>query len=445
MAARFMLEAVYAGKGDAMILHYGTDANPRWMLIDGGHRHVYERYLRPRLDELRIEFAAHLRDGKLPLDLVMLSHADQDHVLGLLDLKRHMEAHLQALPRGGSQADSSLDEPPVDISSMWINGFDDVLFDVPENRTTAYRSSLVQAMGTEQGTGILSLLPEDAKRDEELAAWVASTGECRELRDFAKGIGQIPINEEFGGDLVRRDAPGGPSRVKLAPGLEVVVLGPDEDRITRLRGQWESDLEKILKRDAKTSAFSDSSKHNLASIMVMVERSTRRGGKAVTSRMLLTGDGRGDHLEDGLRAHGYLDDGPVHVDVFKLPHHGSDRNVKQETFETIIADHYVVSANGEHSNPEVATLEMLVDGRAAVGLTSEFKVHFTFPDRAFAAITDEQAEKSSKKAKQRAALKAVDDWLQERKARHEQDGTKDPLIPVFREPDRYGATIDVYP
>lgn len=428
MPSRFALEAVYAGKGDALILHHGTTANPRWILIDGGHHGVYENYLRPRLDQLRVEFAAKLRDsGKLPLDLVMLSHADQDHVKGLLELKRHMEADNPAL-----------DEPPVEFDAMWINGFDDVVFDIPENRSAAENQSLVQAMGTDRGSGVLPLLSDEALRDEEVSAWIASTGECRELRDFATGPAQIDINVQFHGDLVRRDAPNTPSSFKIAPGLKFTVLGPDQKRIDKLRAQWKKDLRKILKREQnKTQAFKDNSKHNLSSIMVMAER----GGK----RMLLTGDGRGDHLEEGLKEQGFLVDGRVHVDLFKLPHHGSDRNVEQSTFEKIIADHYVISANGEHHNPETATLDMLVDGRAAADANTDFRVHFTFPDRAFEKISQEDVENSPSKAKQREALKAVNDWLRDRKAKHDKDGTHDHLIPVFRDLERFGVTVDLLP
>ena len=294
MPSRFALEAVYAGKGDALILHHGTTANPRWILIDGGHHGVYDKYLRPRLDELRVAFAAKLPDsGKLPLDLVMLSHADQDHVKGLLELKRHMEAD-----------NPTLDEPPVEFDAMWINGFDDVVFDIPEHRGASDSQSLVKAMGTESGSGIVNLLPDEALRDDELSAWIASTGECRELRDFAAGPAQININVQFGGDLVRRDAPNSPSNFKIAPGLRFTVLGPDQERIDKLRSQWKKDLTKILEGEQnKTQAFEDDSKHNLASIMVMAER----GGK----KMLLTGDGRGDHLEEGLEAQGFLVNGRV--------------------------------------------------------------------------------------------------------------------------------------
>ena len=52
--------------------------------------------------------------------------------------------------------------------------------------------------------------------------------------------------------------------------------------------------------------------------------------------MLLTGDGRGDHIVDGLRERGLLKrDGTIHVDLLKLPHHGSARNASPDFFRLV--------------------------------------------------------------------------------------------------------------
>ena len=63
----------------------------------------------------------------------------------------------------------------------------------------------------------------------------------------------------------------------------------------------------------------DKSVFNLSSIVVLADS----GGR----RMLLTGDARGDHVLDGIEAAGLFKDDRLHVDLLKLPHHGSDRNV----------------------------------------------------------------------------------------------------------------------
>jgi hypothetical protein len=94
------------------------------------------------------------------------------------------------------------------------------------------------------------------------------------------------------------------------------------------------------------------------------------GGR--TRNMLLTGDARGDHMIECLRkAKGpdgkpYLDGTAgehLHVNIFKVPHHGSDRNAEPELFEKISADAYVLSANGKHTNPDRPVIEWIIDSR----------------------------------------------------------------------------------
>jgi beta-lactamase superfamily II metal-dependent hydrolase len=107
---------------------------------------------------------------------------------------------------------------------------------------------------------------------------------------------------------------------------------------------------------------------NLASIVLVVTRGRRR--------MLLTGDARGDHILRGLQDAGVLTGATAHFDVLKIPHHGSDRNVTVDFFRRLPADHYIVSGNGKHGNPESETLRMLAEARGAAPYT----VHFTYRD-----------------------------------------------------------------
>jgi hypothetical protein len=65
----------------------------------------------------------------------------------------------------------------------------------------------------------------------------------------------------------------------------------------------------------------------------------------------------------------------LHVDILKVPHHGSANNVELAFFKKVTADHYVFSGNGEHGNPERETIEMLLAARP----TATFTMHFTYP------------------------------------------------------------------
>ncbi len=80
---------------------------------------------------------------------------------------------------------------------------------------------------------------------------------------------------------------------------------------------------------------------------------------------------------EGLALAGVIDEGgSLHVDVLKIPHHGSDRNAAADFYERITADHYVYSGDGKHGNPERASFEWLL---AARGEDDEYTVHLTYP------------------------------------------------------------------
>lgn len=406
----FSLEAVYAGKGDALLLHYGARTRPRWMLIDGGHRDVYDHCLRPRLEELRLSHPRRLDgQGRLPLELIMVSHADEDHLLGLLDLTSNMIG-------GGA---------PVTVEQLWFNGFSDLI----ANQDSAAATSLLDGIAQSASANAEPLaLPPEIHHDRETRAVIASTAQGRQLLKDAKRLA-MTVNEDFKGDLVMRGGAHS-SQVKFDPGaLSMTVLGPDKRRIDKLRARWKRDLKKILAKEkaaADAASFKDQSPFNLSSIMVLVQRASRT--------MLLTGDARGDHLVEGLAAENLLDSkGKIRVDLFKLPHHGSDRNVKLETFRDITADHYLISANGEYGNPEPATLAMLAEGRKLTR-KDKYKVYLTFPEAAFKLIPDDLAKKKKKVRKQKDALEALDLWIRKDKPAN--------MEMVYRDADRFSLSID---
>jgi hypothetical protein len=142
--------------------------------------------------------------------------------------------------------------------------------------------------------------------------------------------------------------------------LKLRIFGPTEETLEDLRDEWLDWLakqeaeEELYPDDPFMAAMTDRSVTNLSSITFLA--------KSDEKSLLLTGDGRGDHLLQGLEKAGMLDDyGGLHVDVFKIPHHGSARNVTRKFFKQITADCYVISADGRHGNPDLATLIWLVE------------------------------------------------------------------------------------
>jgi len=365
----FTLEAVFAKHGDALILHYGTEADPKFLLIDGGASGVYSTFLKPRFQQLRDIWSIAERES-YPLEMVMVSHVDADHITGILDLfEDQVEAHDAQQPL------------PFSIRTLWHNSFDDI-------------------MGN-QGEEILSRLSEDllvpgaieaSPMDDDSAAVVASVKQGRDLRKAAEKLG-MTVNAPFEG-LIMSPAP---VKVELAHGLSFTILGPGRARVEDFQERWDQDLVRILAREqeaAEVASFSDTSPFNLASLVVLAEMN----GKT----MLLTGDARGDYVIEGLVEAGLMDgpDGTFEADLIKLPHHGSDRNVTQEWFEQVTSDIYVVSGDGFHGNPEPTTLQWLADAKAG----ADYTLYVTFAENAHLTETSDS---------RREHMEEIQRWLHE--------------------------------
>lgn len=345
----FTLEALEAKQGDCLILHYGSPEDPRFILIDGGPAGVYKASLRPRLNALREAWHA---DEALPLQMLMVSHIDDDHIHGVLDLATNLV---------GRRDDG---QPlPYNVLALWHNSFDDIL----GNRNDELFASLSATVKALASGGAV---PAGLSLSWPAALVVASIGQGRDLRQHAARLG-LEVNPAFAG-LVRMPK-SGPKILKWGDGLALTVLGPSQDRVEALHADWEREIKRRgwasdAEGRALAAAYTDASVFNLSSIVVLAEVHGKR--------MLLTGDARGDDILVGLRAAGLLKSGRVHVDLLKLPHHGSDRNVETDFFRQVTADHYVISGNGEYGNPEVATLKMVSEARGK----AEFTLHLTNRD-----------------------------------------------------------------
>ncbi|HEU4454781.1 MAG TPA: hypothetical protein VFR81_17055 [Longimicrobium sp.] len=337
----FSLEALQARHGDSLLLHFGTPESPRLVVIDGGPSGVFPA-LRKRLDALR---AKRTTDGApLPIRLLMVSHIDDDHIRGVLDLTDHL------LKERSDRRPTS-----YEVTTLWHNAFEDVLGGV----VAASTASVAEVEGASAGEVLASL---EVGPEAELV--LAGVPQGRRLRDNARAL-DWALNKPFDG-LV--EGPGDGNPVKLGGGLTLTVVGPGKERIEALRKEWEKTVAKAPKEKlkAEAAAYVDRSVANLSSIVVLAEA----GGK----RMLLTGDARGDFVLEGLEAAGLLDgEGRIHVDLLKVPHHGSAHNVEEDFFRRVTADHYVISADGKHDNPDVEMLQMLSTARAG----ARYTVHLT--------------------------------------------------------------------
>jgi len=316
-----VLEFLPARHGDCILVRWG--APDHMMVVDGGPDGVYEQTLRPRLIAL-----ASAQAPAPVVDVLCVSHIDDDHVAGVIRLLRELtQAKRDQLPL------------PIGLRRVWFKSVDELIDGVQPGLAASVRA-----------------LVGSAPSNKSVAA---SYGQGRDVRS---GIAALSLdgNQPFGGTLTT-------GANTLLHGLEVTVVGPSAASMAQLVKRWRAAVAKQQVK-AVTAAFTDRAVPNLSSIALYL----RHGGRTA----LLTGDARGDHLLSGLEAAGLLaPEGTIHLDVLKLPHHGSRNNAEPALFERIRADHYVVCADGiKHKHPNTETLEWLVASR---DLDDTYTVHLT--------------------------------------------------------------------
>jgi hypothetical protein len=377
----FSLDVRRARKGDCLLLHFGSSDDPGLAIIDGGPSDVYVPHLRPRLERIKRQRreTGTLGGDRDPLlvDLLMVSHVDDDHIKGILDLTREIrQAQHQA--------------PLIQVLNLWHNSFEDLL---GQESGSAIAQFGTAALGGNLPEDALDDIEDDEKRENLAFAHqvLASIGQGQTLRRDATAL-EWPLNPEFDGKL----AAAGERVLKVAEqGLTFRVIGPMQPEIDGLRKEHAKWLEEQKrtgrKGGAALAAYDDDSVANLSSIVVLASFA----GKS----MLLTGDARGDRILAGLELSRVLQaGGRLHVDILKVPHHGSARNVERAFFERITADHYVFSGNGEHGNPERATMKMLFEARS----DRNFFVHLTYPLDIIDTARQEDWKKEQRNEKRRA-------------------------------------------
>lgn len=309
------LHVIQAEYGDCFILESKSGKQSVNVLIDGGPYQTFEKHLKPVLQKL-------LLNGTV--DLMVLSHIDNDHIIGLLDLLEEIK----------NQREIGTKEL-VKVEKIWHNSFIDLLdfHDEPMKLLRRYYS-IQNNILTNEITD--SLIMKGFQQGTDMAK-------------LAKLL-KIPINPEFDKLIVIKNRI---ISVKLND-ITLYILGPTKKNVDKLQKEWKKWFKKTVESFAGFIQILDKSIPNLASITFLVEMNNKK--------ILFTGDGLGQDIVEILTKNRMLDpNGKFNVDILKVPHHGSDRNSTLEFFNKVTAKYYIISANGRDDNPSLDTLRWIVE------------------------------------------------------------------------------------
>lgn len=367
------LTAFQSDHGDCLLLT--NTAGTRRILIDGGVSASYTEHVAAAMGKLGA--------AKKALDVVYISHIDQDHiggVLKMLDDEAAWRVHeFQKKNKNKASKPPAVPRPPV-VREIWHNAFHEQL----EDNAGPIEDALAAVAPILAGSDLEDIRAE-ALRQSDL---ITSIGEAiRVSRRISPKQLNIPLNPRSDGKLMMQRKHQQPIPIG---DLSITVIGPTAADLKALQDDWNTwlrsakgkaqlkKLQNAARRDEErlgasefdgllaslrlqAEMFGDPAEvtvPNLASLTLLVEDGT--------TSLLLTGDARGDQIVDGLKAAGRLEGGAIEVDVLKVPHHGSENNIDSDFVEAVIARDYVFCGNGSSGNPNIDVIGMMFRRRLAI-------------------------------------------------------------------------------
>lgn len=306
------LQFLPARQGDAIWIRWPEGDGTRQILIDMGTEEI-GRAIRGRLENLA--------EPERAFDLLVVTHVDRDHIGGVLTCLAEADEALAGLK----------------FDDVWFNGWEHLDGGTVPAPT---EEAALEGMGPAQG--------------ERLAHWLR----------------EQPWNEAFGrGPVVRTS----PLVSKRFGDLGLTILGPVQERLEDFKPVWKEEVEIALEKGSleHVSPGLESYGPRVAPVLesradleeLADERFRKDGSHANGSsiallldwkgrRVLLSGDAFADDLVQGLND--LPGDKPVKLDAFKLPHHGSKKNIHDELIRSVDCARFVFSTDGtqfRHPDP----------------------------------------------------------------------------------------------
>lgn len=279
------LKILKAGNGDSLILRFlGNDLKYKNILIDGGNKKTeYESFLKSEISEIA--------NKEENIDLLILTHTDQDHVKGIQYLL------------SDDEIDKSL------IKCVWFNSFDNSNF--PENNDISYiESSKIQN------------LINDFKIDRVSNIVIE---DFEELDFFGAKISILsPLKEDLNKLIIKNS----------------VDISSDND-------DYEYSIKDLTVQNTKIFESKiedlDLTIENRVSIALLIEIEDKG--------ILFLGDANPDIIEASLmKLINLRGIEKLKVDAVKLSHHASHRSLSLSLINLIDSNFFIISTNGQKSN-----------------------------------------------------------------------------------------------
>lgn len=327
-----------AFNGDAILISFKESGETRNILIDGGMPATYvQKGKNGKLEygELK-ETVDKIRENDEKIDLLVLTHVDDDHIGGVLKwFEKDKEAHKI-------------------IGQVWFNSgrliseyFDEQ--EIAENLLEIPDESTLTSIG--QGVKFEDYI-------EENGIWDRSIVVALEYFEYL--------------------------------GIKFKILSPSPDKLKLLLGKWEKEKPESLDTSADKNDYELTLKEHIAKDKFKEDPAVHNGSSIAfimtfeKKNFVFLADAHPTVVVNSLKALGYSKDKPLKAELVKISHHGSKANNSVEMLELIKTKKYVISTNGDkHAHPNKQFLARLAS------VNGNCEVYFNYPEQIEQIFTEE--------------------------------------------------------
>jgi beta-lactamase superfamily II metal-dependent hydrolase len=328
-----------AGNGDAILISFKDDHQMKFqnILVDGGGKLAYQ-------ENLKVELIDLIKLGEC-IDLLIVTHIDQDHIGGIIKLFEDLKSNnLYYENKKGNKN-------YLKIKKIWFNS-NSLLYN-----KNFWLSEGSKKISKKQGAKLqLDLENKEGFVNEFVAR--------PDLYDNDKGIIYV-----------------GKSKITVLAPTQSYLIAYNQ----RINGEWENAINQIVNRDINGTKISlqqrvdnkksmqkliklaenqkdnelennDTSPENLSSIALLFEYNNKS--------LLLLGDSPHEIVSKSLRDLGFTEKKPTKVDYVKLSHHAGAKNTSFELLSLIDCKNYIISSDGQNNDlPNKLTLAKIISAK----------------------------------------------------------------------------------
>lgn len=343
------IEILPANEGDCLLITIiNEDIH---ILIDGGTANTYRTYLRERLIQLR-------NDGKA-IDLLVVTHIDNDHIGGIIEL----------LKENGSNENPHI----IEIRNIWHNSYRHLQFDKKDALGKKEKNILNNIISNGEAN-----LNRKLNNSEPISALQGTT---------LAGLiykGNYHWNEQFEGKAILNNQ----INYRFGEKCCVSVLKPKKFDLEKLEKKWKKYLKsskfsfafsndvlfddafeyycRFLRKDA--TGYNEKISYNNRKIEEMnikdISKIITNSDSSITNRSSISiviyyGNKKLLFLADNIASEALedLSQKEMNYSLVKLPHHGSESNIDDCFIKNVETGIYLVSTNSEkYNHPDLETL-----------------------------------------------------------------------------------------